>query len=185
MQAKIKTDPRMLWRGFSDLITLLSFAAICVSMLMTVGDIILRLASLVMAQIDGVRPRWGVFGVVDLTQLALMTAAPLAIAVAFFNYSHIRIDVLVNLFSAISKQVALLISYVLGAAFTGICFWSAWHEMIGQLDFVTTSATLSIPYTWYWVPLNIGLGLSFVGCSVGVIVTLIQIFSTSQEAKNV
>ena len=41
--------------------------------------------------------------------------------------------------------------------------------MRGQLDFTTTSATLGLAYTWYWVPLIAGLAMSVLGCVIVLI----------------
>lgn len=185
MQADQNKDPHPFGGGLFNFIIYLSFAAICMSMVMTVGDIILRLASQVAGFMIGVRPRWGLFGVVDLTQLALITAAPLAIAVAFFTYSHIRIDVFLSKFSISLQQAACLFSYVLGVFLTGICFWTAWNEMRNQLDFTTTSATLAIPYTWYWTPLLIGLGLSLIASLISVIRIIPKLTTKTAEPTDV
>lgn len=149
------------WRGIvTDLIVFVSFAAICGAMLMTVGDILVRLAAQLVGAVAGVRPRWGLFGLVDLTQLAMMTAGPLAIAAAFFRNAHIRIDLILNRSSRPMRVLALRAAALLGIGLTGLCLWAAWSEMRAQLDFTTTSATLGIAYTWYWLPLIAGLALS-------------------------
>jgi len=158
------------WRRVvTDGIVLASFAAISIAMLMTVGDVLTRLAAETLGALAGARPKWGLFGLVDLTQLAMMAAAPLGIAAAFFLDEHIRVDLFYGRFSQSLKRTALRLSAVIGAVLMGICLWTAWNEMRGQLDFTTTSATLGIAYTWYWAPLIAGLALSVAGCCVALI----------------
>ncbi|WP_153769030.1 TRAP transporter small permease [Labrenzia sp. CE80] len=157
-------DTRSIGRVFTNAIVFLSFAAIFTSMMMTVGDILVRQAAGAIAWLYGARPSWGLVGLVDLTQLAVMTAVPLAIAAAFFLNAHIRIDLFLNIASATVRRLSAGVSAALGAVLMGICLWGAWQEMRGQLDFTTTSATLGLPYTWYWAPLIIGLALSVLAC---------------------
>lgn len=151
------------------IIVLTSFTAICGAMVMTVGDIIVRTVAQVVGAFTEVRPRWGLHGLVDLTQLAIMTAAPLAIAAAFFLASHIRVDIVFHLLPERLQRFSMVLSVLIATVLLGFCLWTAWREMIGQLDFTTTSATLNIAYTWYWVPLILGLALSVIGSLAGLV----------------
>lgn len=155
-------------RVFTKLIIFLSFAAISISMVMTVGDILVRLAASIAEMLSGQRPKWGLFGLVDLTQLAMMSAVPLAIAAAFFLNAHIRIDLIFNLMSGKGRRLSAALSALIGGTVCGLCLWTAWGEMRGQLDFTTTSATLGIPYTWYWAPLILGFAVSLLACVLGL-----------------
>lgn len=156
-------------RVAADGIVLISFAAVSAAMLMTVGDVLIRLAAETIEALSGTRPRWGLFGLVDLTQLAMMTAGPLAIAVAFFLNTHIRVDLFFEHFPKRTQRAMLRLSAAIGAAVMGFCLWTAWGEMRGQLDFTTTSSTLGIAFTWYWAPLIAGLGLSVLACVAALV----------------
>lgn len=131
-------------------------------MVLTVGDIICRAAANAAQWATGVSPGWGLFGLVDLTQLAMMVAMPLAIAAAFFANSHIHVDLIVARLSTSSRRWLVRLAALIGACLMGLCAWTAWGELVGQLSFSTTSAALAIAYTWYWVPLIAGLALSVV-----------------------
>jgi TRAP-type C4-dicarboxylate transport system permease small subunit len=153
------------WRDLAgNGISWIAFAAICAAMVLTVGDIVCRAASSVVTWATGVSPGWGLFGLVDLTQLAMMTAMPLAIAAAFFANSHIHIDLIVARLSLSSRRSLARLAAMTSAGLMGICAWTAWGELVGQLSFTTTSAALGIAYTWYWAPLIAGLALSVLGC---------------------
>lgn len=159
----------VLQRIVTDVIVIASFAAIAVTVVMTVGDVLVRLAADVAGAALEARPRWGLYGLVDLTQLAMMAAAPLAIAAAFFLGSHIKVDLFYARFSRRMRRLSIRLSALVGAVTLGICLWTAWREMRMQMDFITTSSTLGIAYTWYWAPLIAGLALSVLGCCVVLI----------------
>lgn len=55
-----------------------------------------------------------------------------------------------------------------GIVLLTLCLWTGWQEMRGQLEFTTTSATLGIPYTWFWGPLLLGLALGVLGCLISL-----------------
>lgn len=155
---------RRWWAGLQGCIVALAFASICAAMVLTVGDIVVRTTAQGVGAVVGERPKWGLYGLVDLTQLAMMAACPLAIAATFFAGKHIRVDLVFNALPPRLRRLALRFSALVGLGVMGICLWTAWREMRGQLDFTTTSATLGLAYTWYWVPLIAGLGLAVLGC---------------------
>jgi TRAP-type mannitol/chloroaromatic compound transport system permease small subunit len=166
----VSEPPKRRWlTKATDGIVLLSFSAICVGMLMTVGDVLTRLASRIAGALIGGDPGWGLVGLVDLTQLTMMIGAPLAIAAAFFAGAHIRVDLVYALLGPAMRRLVLRLSALLAALFLGLCLYTAWNEMRGQLDFTTTSATLGLAYTWYWLPLIGGLAVSVLGCVIIVI----------------
>lgn len=152
--------------ALTNLVTLVSFAAIAMAMMMTVGDILIRFAASAMKMYSGTRPQWGLFGLVDLTQLAIMWAAPLAIAAAFFRNSHINVDILTENMSPNWRRASAVFAALAGMALIGVCIWTATREMLGQLDFTTTSATLGITYTWYWTPLILGFAFCFLALAM-------------------
>lgn len=166
----VSEPPKYRWlTQATDGIVLLSFGAICVGMLMTVGDVLTRLASRITGALTGGDPGWGLFGLVDLTQLTMMIGAPMAIAAAFFAGAHIRVDLVYALFGPALRRLVVRVSALLGGLLLGLCLYTAWNEMRGQLDFTTTSATLGLAYTWYWVPLIGGLAMSVLGCVIVMI----------------
>lgn len=173
-----QTDRRWLTQA-ADAIILLSFSAICVGMLMTVGDVLIRLVSRLAGTLIGGDPGWGLVGLVDLTQLTMMAGAPMAIAAAFFVGGHIRVDLIYSHLSPESRRLVIRISALASAVFMGLCLYTAWNEMRGQLDFATTSATLGLAYTWYWVPLIAGLAMSVLGC------VIVIIFAPQEETTDV
>ena len=96
---------------------------------------------------------------------------PLAIAAAFWSSAHIRVDIMFGSLSKPLQRHLLRASTLVAAVVTGFLCWAAWGEMRSQLDFTTTSATLGIAYTWYWIPLILGLAFSVMG---SLILTIFQ-----------
>ena len=155
---------RAIERYLSDYIVFVAFVAVIATMVMTVGDIVMRLSSRLVSLVVGVRPTWGLPGLVDLTQLAIMFAVPLAIASAFICSKHIRINLLFDALPERLRQLASLLSSLVAVCVLSVCLWTAIGEFRSQLDYPTTSATLNIPYTWYWAPLATGFALSLLAC---------------------
>ena len=166
---------RTIERYLSDCIVFVAFVAVIAIMLMTVGDIVLRLFSRLVGLAGGVRPTWGLQGLVDLTQLAIMAAVPLAIASAFICSKHIRINLLFDALPETWRRLASLLSSLVGVGVLGACLWTAIGEFRSQLDYPTTSATLNIPYTWYWAPLATGFALSLLACVASLIRSVVGV----------
>jgi TRAP-type C4-dicarboxylate transport system permease small subunit len=85
---------------------------------------------------------------------------------AFFAASPLRVDLIGERQTPPPRRFLARMAAVTGGGLMGICLWTAWIEMRGQLDFTTTSSTLGIAYTWYWIPLIAGLALSVTGCVI-------------------
>ncbi|ETX12664.1 hypothetical protein MUS1_00510 [Marinomonas ushuaiensis DSM 15871] len=164
MQTKHNDTPRSGKQLVSDLVTVLSFIGIALAMLLTVVDVGLRLSSTIIEVFTNIRPRWGIIGVVDLMQLAIMVAVPLGIGVNFLNNRHIRVDIALDFLGKRFCCFSRSLTAMTGIAVLGICLWSASKELNGQFVFPSSSATLSLPLTWYWMPLIAGLTISLVVC---------------------
>ncbi len=146
--------------GLFTVATMASFLAAVAAMLLTVTDILMRLGSWIALLAIGRRATLAVPGLVDLNQLAIMTCAALAIAVAFHRVSHVGVDLLVTQFPPMFRRVLGVIAGLLGGVLCAAMAWAGFGEMLGQIEFTTTSATLGIPYVWYWAPLLTGLALA-------------------------
>ncbi|MBJ3775020.1 TRAP transporter small permease [Acuticoccus mangrovi] len=146
----------------------LAFLAIVAAMGLTVADIVLRLAARITALAGG-RPGWAVPGLVDLTQLAVMTAASLAIAVAFHRGTHVAVDLLTSGLPTGTRRLLAVVAALGGAALAALCLYTGVGEMRAQLQYTTLSATLGISYVWYWVPLIAGLALSVIAALLAAV----------------
>ncbi len=154
------------------LATLASFGAALVAVVLTVADVILRASSSLVGVLGGQRATWAVPGLVDLNQLAIMTCAALAIAVAFYRGGHVTVDVVTALLPAALRRAFAVLAAILGVALCLGMVWTGTGEMIGQIEFPTKSATLGIAYVWYWAPLLTGLALAALGAVTSGLRTL-------------
>jgi TRAP-type C4-dicarboxylate transport system permease small subunit len=100
--------------------------------------------------------------VVDISQLLIMTAAGLAIAVAFFYGKHVTIDLIDVHLPPMGRAATAALSAILSTAFIVACVWYVFGDMQTQREMNTTSATLNIPYLYFSLPLLTGLALSVV-----------------------
>lgn len=149
-------------RGLMDIAIGLSFVAIVATVAITLADVVLRLASWLSVPFTGYRSTWAVDGVVDLSQLLIMAAAGLAIAVAFFFDKQVTIDLIDAHLPPIARWGTAALSALLSMGFIVACLWFVFGDMQTQREMNTTSATLAIPYLYYSVPLLAGLALSVV-----------------------
>jgi TRAP-type C4-dicarboxylate transport system permease small subunit len=126
-----------------------------VTMLVTVADVVLRRT----AQI-------AVAGTVDITQLFVMAAVFTAIPFAFFNDSHVVIELATERLRprtvAVFKAVAALAALVFLAA----AFRYGWDAAMQQHGYGDRSQTIGIPILFYWIPLLAGFILSVVAAAL-------------------
>jgi TRAP-type C4-dicarboxylate transport system permease small subunit len=143
--------------------TVVSFVAACIAVILTVTDICLRLASGGMRAITGQGTNWAVNGLVDLTQLAVMTCASFGIAVAFSRANHVSIDLVTTLLPAPVRGGLAIMASVLGMVLACAILWAGIGEVVAQFAYPSRSATLGIPYIWYWFALLSGFALAPLG----------------------
>lgn len=148
--------------GLMVIATGISFAAIVATAVITLADVVLRLASWLSVPFTGYRTTWAVEGVVDLSQLLVMAAAGFAIAVAFYFSKHVTIDLIEAHLPPVARWATAALSALLSLGFVVACLWFVVGDMQTQREMNTTSATLAIPYLYYSLPLIAGLALSVV-----------------------
>jgi TRAP-type C4-dicarboxylate transport system permease small subunit len=149
-------------RGLMNIATGIAFAAILATVAITLTDVVLRSASWLSVPFTGYRTTWAIEGVVDLSQLLIMAAAALAIAIAFFFGKHVTIDLIDYHLPRAARVATAGLSAILSTGFIVACLWFAFGDMQTQREMNTTSATLAIPYLYYSLPLLAGLALSAV-----------------------
>jgi TRAP-type C4-dicarboxylate transport system permease small subunit len=149
----------------SRAVAAIAFIALIGMILVTLGDIGLRLIS----RLPGNVGRWfpaAVPGVVDLVELSLVTAAHLSIAVTFLAGSHVVVDIVANLLPTNLRSLSRRIGWMLCVLFMATCFVQALRQGRMQFGAGIVSATISLPVWWYWVPVVVGTALSTVACAL-------------------
>lgn len=133
---------------FAHLVALLGMLGLGGAMLATVLDV-------------GLRPLdEGLFGVVDLVQLGVMSAAWLAIPYAFLTNSHVSVDLLAQTLPSRFASLLKALGAGLAAGLMALIFFYGWRAAAQQAQFGDLSQTLGLPRTWYWAPLLFGAALS-------------------------
>jgi TRAP-type C4-dicarboxylate transport system permease small subunit len=115
----------------------------------TTSDVILRKIN------DG-----GVYGAIDLVQLAIMSAAYLSIPYTFMSRAHVAVTMFTDKMSrrwqAATQVLAMAISCVV---MSSIVYFS-YHQALLQAEFGDVSMIVGIPMVYYWIPLILGSTLS-------------------------
>ncbi len=149
----------------SRVVAAIAFIALVAMILVTLGDIALRIISRLPGNVGRGFPA-AVPGVVDLVELSLVTVAHLSIAVTFLAGSHVVIDLVANLMPARLRSLSRRIGWTLCLLFMATCFVEALRQGRMQLTAGLVSATISLPVWWYWIPVVLGTALSTLACAL-------------------
>jgi TRAP-type C4-dicarboxylate transport system permease small subunit len=105
---------------------------------------------------------WSVPGLVDITQLLVMSFVYFSIPFGFMRESNVSVDFVTDKLPPRALAFVKGLCALLGAAFmAGITFYS-WDRAVQQFDSGDASQTIAIPFAWYWAPLLIGGAMSVV-----------------------
>ncbi len=176
----------VLLRSFAKLVAMLmavgatiAFVAIAAAVGVTLTDIGLRTISRLAAFFFGHRLTWAIPGLVDLTQLFVVTAAALAIPVAFHRRAHVVIDLLDARLPSVARRFNACVAGLLSLVFFAACINFGLAEVQMQVEMNTASSTINIPYLWYWIPLLTGFVLSI----LGIVALLADVFAAETRAE--
>lgn len=103
-------------------------------------------------------------GLIDLTQLLVMSSVFLCIPYAFEQQANVEVDLL---FQRLPYRVQRLLAATwaaLGAAFLLAVAWNVGRAALQVLEYGESSPTLAVPMIWYWVPILFGTMLAAVVC---------------------
>ncbi len=135
--------------GFTRAAAWFSLALLFAAILVTVVDVAARRTI-----------GWTVVGLVDLTQLFVMSFVFFAIPFGFMRDANVSVDFLTDRLPPRGLALVKGLCALLGFAFMiGVTWYSA-VRAAQQVENGDASQTIGIPFAWYWVPLLIGCGLS-------------------------
>lgn len=106
-----------------------------------------------------------IVGMVDVTQLMVMSCAFLCIPFTFMREAHIDVDFVVDHFSARLREAVMGLWSLTGAIFMGIVTWFAGVAALQAYANNDQSTTIGVPIVWYWMPLLFGCALSMLACA--------------------
>ncbi len=111
---------------------------------------------------------WSVPGLVDITQLFVMSFVYLSIPFAFTREANVSVEFVTDFLSkrtlALVRAAGALAATALMVALTWYCLFRAQQ----QLQNGDASQTIGIPFIWNWVPLLFGFTL-------GIVASLLQV----------
>lgn len=154
----------------TDAVIAISFVASFGVVAITVVDILLRAADRFYGLFAGAQRGLAITGVLDLSQLLILTSAALAIAVAFYQGTHVAVDLVIQKLPYRGRWLCGVITALICTALMIATFVTGLSQFREQLRFPTTSATLEISYVYFWIPMLVGLGLSAIAAAIRAIV---------------
>lgn len=143
-------------------IGLLGFGAILVIMFSTLADIAVRS----LANLTGELLPRSLPGLVDVTELAQVTAAHMSVAAGFLAGAHVTVDLLTTQLT--SRQVNVLHKFgnAVSALTLAACAFAAWKQFSNATVSASVSSVLGWPQWVYWLPVATGLSLAVLTCVI-------------------
>jgi len=114
-------------------------------------------------------------GTIDLTQLAQMACAFLALPYVFLRESHISVDFITERLSPRMQELVRALGALVTLALMLAVTWYSFKQAAIQIGQGDQSVTLGIPILAYWAPTLVGLTLS---CAAAAIVAFRHLKAT-------
>lgn len=118
----------------------------------------------------------GYFGLVDVTQLAVMGFAYLAMPRAFLVGSHVAVELSDHKLSEGADLALKSFALILSLGVLSVLLWYGWTQASRTLRYGDLSQNVAIPMIWYWGLLLGGVVFSWAVCAVQLILNLKSIF---------
>jgi len=108
----------------------------------------------------------GYLGLVDTTQLGVVTFTFLAMPRAFLTGAHVAVELYDHRLSDWADRALKCFALILSIGVFSVLLWYGWTQAMRVLDYGDVSQNIAIPMIWYWTPLLAGAGLSWLICLV-------------------
>jgi TRAP-type C4-dicarboxylate transport system permease small subunit len=118
-----------------------------------------------------------ILGIVDITQLLVMSCICLALPFAFIREGHVGVEFVTDPLPPRGLAALKCVVALLSFAFVATLAWYAVAQAAQQIGRGDTSMTLAIPIGWYWTPLLIGLLISALACLAHAVRHLFSLLS--------
>lgn len=105
-------------------------------------------------------------GMVDLTQMLVMTAVFLWIPFVFESRGNVEVDLLFERLPAAVRRGLERLWPLFGASFLLLATWHSGRAALQVLEYGDSSPTIGVPMIWYWAPVLFGTVLAAVVCLV-------------------
>lgn len=114
----------------------------------------------------------GYFGLVDVTQLAVIGFAYLAMPRAFFVRSHLAVELYDHKLSERVDRIFKSFALILSLGVLSVLLWYGWIQAFRVLRYGDVSQNVAIPMIWYWGLLLVGAALSWLVCGAQLVLNL-------------
>lgn len=115
----------------------------------------------------------GYFGLVDVTQLAVISFAYLAMPRAFQTGAHVAVELYDHRLSPRADLALKTFALILSIGVLSLLLWYGWTQASRVLRYGDVSQNVEIPMIWYWSTLMCGAALSWLVCAAQICVNLI------------
>ena len=105
---------------------------------------------------------WSVPGLVDITQLLVMSFVYFSIPFGFMRESNVSVDFVTDRLPRRGIAFVKGVCALLGAVFMAGITWHSLERAVQQFQNGDASQTIGIPFAWYWGPLLVGGAMSVV-----------------------
>lgn len=106
----------------------------------------------------------GYFGLVDVTQLAVVGFAYLAMPRAFLTGAHVAVELYDHRLSPRADLALKSFALILSIGVLSLMLWYGWTQASRVLRYGDVSQNVEIPMIWYWGMLLGGAALSWLVC---------------------
>ncbi len=103
-------------------------------------------------------------GLIDLSQLLVMTSVFLCIPYTFERRANVEVDLLYQRLPRPLRRVLSVLWALASAAFLLVVVWHAGRAAGQVLEYGERSPTLALPMIVYWLPILFGCGLAGLVC---------------------
>jgi TRAP-type C4-dicarboxylate transport system permease small subunit len=105
-----------------------------------------------------------ILGIVDITQLLVMSCICLGMPFAFIREGHVGVTFVTDRLPPTALGALKFVVAVVSCAFVAALAAYASAQAAQQIGRGDSSMTLAIPIAWYWAPLLVGLTISALAC---------------------
>lgn len=111
----------------------------------------------------------GYFGLVDVTQFAVIGFAYLAMPRAFLTGAHVAVELYDHRLSPRTDLVLKSFALVLSIGVLSLLLWYGWTQASRVLRYGDVSQNVEVPMIWYWGMLMCGAALSWLVCTAQLV----------------
>ncbi len=114
----------------------------------------------------------GYFGLVDVTQFAVISFAYLAMPRAFLTGAHVAVELYDHRLSPGADLALRCFALILSIGVLSLLLWYGWTQASRVLRYGDVSQNVEIPMIWYWGMLMCGAALSWLVCAAQLCLNL-------------